>query len=131
MSVCSQGQMVGQWTVFRAIEKLEYCRPKRAIPKNGCALMRRTVGFGSGVRVQLSDLDGFTYGEGDFGYDTRVESVAWVINGKRTAARRSDVELLKAFLSGKLILKEGRFDEEVPLKRRLDRLRELLGGPRQ
>ena len=54
-----------------------------------------------------------------------------MINGKRTAARRSDVELLKAFLSGKLILKEGRFDEEVPLKRRLDRLRELLGGPRQ
>lgn len=84
-----------------------------------------------GVQARLSELGGFTYGEGDFGYDTRVESVAWVINGKRTAARRSDVGLLKAFLSGKLILKEGRFDEEVPLKRRLDRLRELLGGPRQ
>ena len=84
-----------------------------------------------GVRVQLSDLDGFTYGEDDFAFDARIKGVAWVINGKRTAARRSDVELLKAFLSGKLILKEGRFDEEVPLKRRLDRLRELLGESRK
>ena len=80
-----------------------------------------------GVLVELKNLTDLAYGDGDFAIDTRIKDVTWVINGKRTAARRSDVELLKAFLSGKLILKEGRFDEEVPLKRRLARLRELLG----
>ena len=84
-----------------------------------------------GVLVEMKNLKDLAYGDGDFALDTRIKDVAWVINGKRTLARRTDVELLKTFLSGKLILKEGRFDEKIPLKRRLARLRELLGEPKK
>jgi len=83
-----------------------------------------------GLPVPLGELKDLTYGDGDFALEERFSKVSWVINGKRTPARKTDVELLKTFLAGKLVLKEGRC-EEVPLKRRIDRLRELLGVPKK
>jgi len=66
----------------------------------------------------------------NFALEERFSKVSWVINGKRTPARKTDVELLKTFLSGGLVLTEAR-REKVPLKRRIDRLRELLGAPKK
>lgn len=79
-----------------------------------------------GVLVQQEFLTDLSYGDGDFALEERFNKVSWVINGKRTPAQMSDVKLLKTFLSGGLVLTESR-DVKVPLKRRMDRLRELLG----
>lgn len=79
-----------------------------------------------GVLMQLGNLKDLSYGDGDFALEERFDKVSWVINGRRTRAWMSDVNLLRTFLSGRLVLKEFR-DEQVPLKRRIDRLRELLG----
>ena len=51
----------------------------------------------------------------------------WIINGKRTIAKFGDVDILQAFLKGEKVRRVN-CDEEVPLKRDLLRLRELLGA---
>lgn len=76
--------------------------------------------------VAIEDFEDLEYG--DAALEDRLEKVTWVINGRHIPARKTDVELLKAFLTGKQVLKGSR-GEEVPLKRRIDRLRELLGEP--
>lgn len=83
-----------------------------------------------GVLMQLGDLKDLSYGDGDFALEERFDNVSWVINGRRTRAWMSDVNLLRTFLSGRLVLKEAR-DKQVPLKRRIDRLRELLGDAKK
>ena len=50
---------------------------------------------------------------------------AWVINGRRTSARFSDAAIMKAFLTGRNTW-ERDYGEEVPLRKYLSRLRELL-----
>lgn len=80
-----------------------------------------------GIPVSLEDLKDLSYGDGDFALEERFREVPWVINGKRIPARKSDVGLLRTFLSGKLVLKEG--PDEVPLKQCIGRLRQLLGEP--
>ena len=94
------------------------------------------------VRVDLSDiieergeseslrtkfLGNFSYEEDDRVSLERFERLAWVINGKRTFASFGDIDILKAFLSGKKLVDD---DDEGgrPLKRDLPRLRELLGA---
>ena len=77
----------------------------------------------SQIGVSIEDLEDLEYGETAF--DDRLEDVAWVIYGKRTPARISDINLLKTFLAGNDIYKFGHGEEE-PLKKQLGRLRELL-----
>lgn len=93
-------------------------------------LAQRTSKGTSGVWLRLNALRDFDYGEGDFAYENRVDRLTWIINGKRTVVDRLDVKLLKAFLSGELILTTER-DAEIPLKKLMGRLRELLGGTKE
>ena len=60
----------------------------------------------------------------------RMESLAWVINGKRILADRSDVELLEKFMKGDVYLRDGSDGDSVSMKSQLPRLRELLGEPK-
>ena len=80
--------------------------------------------------VSVDDLDDLEYGGGETAYDDRLQNVVWVINGRRVAAHLSDIGILKTFLSGNDIYRFGH-DEEMPLKKYLPRLRELLGAPKK
>lgn len=80
------------------------------------------------IGVPVADIEDLEYGEAAF--DDRLEAVAWVIGGKRTPARMSDIGLIKTFLSGEAIYRFGH-DEEASMKSQLPRLRELLGEPKQ
>ena len=57
----------------------------------------------------------------------RFGKLCWVINGHKVKAEPSDINLLSAFLDGKVILTGSR-GAKSPLKNQLPRLRELLGG---
>lgn len=89
---------------------------------------RGTSKRASGVWLRLDAVRDLDYGEGDFAYEDRLDRLSWIVNGKRTIVDRLDVRLLKAFLSGERILTTER-DAEIPLKKLVGRLRELLGGP--
>ena len=78
-------------------------------------------------KEELTDID---YGDGSLASDDRIDNLHWIICGKRVKAQRSDVEILKTFLSGGLVYHFGR-DEEMPMQRQLPRLRELLGEPKK
>ena len=79
--------------------------------------------------MSVDDLYDLEYGGGETAYDDRLQNVVWVINGRRVAAHLSDIGILKTFLSGNDIYRFG-CDEEMPLKKQLPRLRELLGEPK-
>lgn len=80
--------------------------------------------------VPVDRLEAFEYDEDDWALDDRFRNLAWVINGTRTEVLRSDVALLKNFLSGELIYRFGH-GEEMALQKQLPRLRELLGEPKK
>ena len=67
------------------------------------------------------------YKEGEDAHLKRIESLAWVINGKRTVVDRGDVELLGKFMKGDIYLRDGSDGVSVSMKSQLPRLRELLG----
>ena len=71
------------------------------------------------------------YEEGKDAHLQRIESLAWIINGKRTIVDWDDVELLTKFLSGKVYYDEGKRGPSVSMKSKLPRLRELLGGTKK
>ncbi len=78
-------------------------------------------------KEELTDID---YGDGSLASDDRIDNLHWIICGKRVKAQRSDVEILKTFLSGGLVYHFGH-GEEMPMQRQLPRLRELLGEPKK
>ena len=101
--------------------------------KDGCRV-RSVKAKGESSESYYVDADaiGQRKYDGDEGTDAkigRIDFLAWVINGKRTIARREDVALLKAFLSGASTFNDEDGDA-VPVKPQIERLRELLGEPK-
>ena len=89
-------------------------------------IQKRIEERGTDFRTRL--LGDFTYEESGDASLVRFERLAWVINGKRTYVRDSDdLSILKAFLLGKETVEVGFRHEKESLRRRLRRLRELLG----
>jgi hypothetical protein len=80
----------------------------------------------AGEWIPKSLVGNLSYDEKDEPSTSRRERIAWIINGKRTIAEFGDVDILQAFLKGEKVRRVDE-DEEVPLKRDLPRLRELLG----
>ena len=80
----------------------------------------------AGEWIPKSLVGDLSYDEKDGPSTSRRERIAWIINGKRTIAEFGDVDILQAFLKGEKVRRVDE-DEEVPLKRDLPRLRELLG----
>ena len=67
------------------------------------------------------------YEDGRDAHLKRIESLAWVINGKRSVVDRGDIELLEKFMKGDVYLRDGSDGDSVSMKSQLPRLRELLG----
>jgi hypothetical protein len=86
--------------------------------------------LGTRMKVSPEELTDVDYGDGSLASDDRINNLHSLICGKRVKAQRSDVEILKTFLSGGLVYHFGR-DEEMPMQRQLPRLRELLGEPKK
>ena len=86
--------------------------------------------LGAWISLRKEELTNIDYGDGSLASDDRIDNLHWIICGKRVKAQRSDVEILKTFLSGGLVYHFGR-DEEMPMQRQLPRLRELLGEPKK
>ena len=86
--------------------------------------------LGAWMFLRKEELTNIDYGDGSLASDDRIDNLHWIICGKRVKAQRSDVEILKTFLSGGLVYHFGR-DEEMPMQRQLPRLRELLGEPKK
>ncbi|MBE6383997.1 MAG: hypothetical protein E7049_13420 [Lentisphaerae bacterium] len=86
--------------------------------------------LGKWMRVLPEELTDIDYGDGSLASDDRIDNLHWIICGKRVKAQRSDVEILKTFLSGGLVYHFGH-GEEMPMQRQLPRLRELLGEPKK
>jgi len=82
--------------------------------------------FNRGCSVRSKFLGDLSYDETDFVSPCRINKLAWVINGKRIAARDDDAKILSAFLSGEKTIKD-RFGSKTSLKWELRRLRKLLG----
>ena len=78
-------------------------------------------------KEELTDID---YGGGGLASDERIDNLHWIICGNRVKAQRSDVEILKTFLSGELVYRYGH-GMEMPMQKQLPRLRELLGEPKK
>jgi hypothetical protein len=78
-------------------------------------------------KEELTDID---YGDGSLASDERIDNLHWIICGNRVKAQRSDVEILKTFLSGELVYRYGH-GMEMPMQKQLPRLRELLGEPKK
>ena len=76
--------------------------------------------------VKSRYIGDLSYDEKDFVSPSRINRLAWIVNGKRVAARDDDAKILKAFLSGERTVKD-RFGRDAPLKKDLERLRKLLG----
>ena len=81
----------------------------------------------AGEWIPKSLVGDLSYDEKDGPSISRRERISWIINGKRTIAKFGDVDILQAFLKGEKVRRVN-CDEEVPLKRDLLRLRELLGA---
>ena len=99
-------------------------------PKNMVRIDASLYYLGTWMRVSPEELTDIDYGDGSLASDDRIDNLHWIICGKRVKAQRSDVEILKTFLSGGLVYHFGR-DEEMPMQRQLPRLRELLGEPKK
>lgn len=95
------------------------------------APMRVKMTGGEANAVYKEMIGKFGYAEGKETNLQRIEYLAWVIGGKRTIVERSDVELLKRFLNGKVYYDEGECGPSVSMKSKLPRLRELLGEPKK
>ena len=110
--------------------KVEFLPMKEEAPE-GWIRIKYVAGVDcQGAFVSRDDLTDLSYGDGDFALEERFDKVSWIINGKRTLAQKADVELLETFLSGSFVLTES-WDEKIPLKWRIGRLRELLGEPKK
>ena len=83
--------------------------------------------LGAQMFLREEELMDFDYGDGNLATDDRIDNLHWVICGNKVKAQRSDVEILKTFLSGGLVYHFGH-GEEMPMQRQLPRLRELLGA---
>ena len=81
--------------------------------------------------AELAMIGNRVYEEGKDAHIQRIESLAWVINGKRILADRSDVELLEKFMKGNVYLRDGSDGDSISMKSQLPRLRELLGEPKK
>ena len=86
--------------------------------------------LGAQMFLREEELMDFDYGDGNLATDDRIDNLHWVICGNKVKAQRSDVEILKTFLSGGLVYHYGH-GEEMPMQRQLPRLRELLGEPKK
>ncbi len=78
--------------------------------------------------AELVMIGNRVYEEGKDAHLQRIELLAWVINGKRVLADRSDVELLEKFMKGNVYLRDGSDGDSVSMKSQLPRLRKLLGA---
>ena len=78
-------------------------------------------------RVRSDMIGKREYKEGEDTHLKRIESLAWVINGKRSVVDRGDIELLEKFMKGDVYLRDGSDGDSVSMKSQLPRLRELLG----
>ena len=95
------------------------------------APLRILTGSPNSYTAELAMIGNRVYEEGKDAHLQRMESLAWVINGKRILADRSDVELLKKFMKGDVYLRDGSDGDSVSMKSQLPRLRELLGEPKK
>ena len=91
------------------------------------APLRILTGSPNAYSVELTMVGNRVYDEGEDAHLQRIESLAWVINGKRILADRSDVELLEKFMKGNVYLRDGSDGDSISMKSQLPRLRELLG----
>ena len=89
------------------------------------------MGSPNAYSVELTMVGNRMYEEGEDAHLQRIESLAWVINGKRILADRSDVELLEKFMKGNVYLRYGSDGDSISMKSQLPRLRELLGEPKK
>ena len=78
-----------------------------------------------GESISTKYLGEFSYDENHSPSLSRIDRLAWVIDGKRTVVRKYDAKILRAFLTGKETWIRD-FGETVPVKNSLNRLRELL-----
>jgi hypothetical protein len=95
------------------------------------APLRILTGSPNAYSVELTMVGNRVYEEGEDAHLQRIESLAWVINGKRILADRSDVELLEKFMKGNVYLRDGSHGDSASMKSQLPRLRELLGEPKK
>ena len=95
------------------------------------APLRILTGSPNAYSVELTMVGNRVYEEGEDAHLQRIESLAWVINGKRILADRSDVELLEKFMKGNVYLRDGSDGDSISMKSQLPRLRELLGEPKK
>ena len=86
--------------------------------------------LGAWMFLRKEELPNIDYGDGSLASDDRIDNLHWIICGKRVKAQRSDVEILKTFLSGGLAYHFGH-GQEMPMPRQLPRIRELLGEPKK
>lgn len=91
------------------------------------APLRILMGSPNAYSVELTMVGNRVYEEGEDAHLQRIESLAWVIDGKRTVVDRDDVELLKKFMKGEVYFRDGSDGVSVSMKSQLPRLRELLG----
>ena len=123
-------------SVFSEVRKgevLDRLPARQGDPEDWVCLKIPKEWRGVGVMFPTKSLGDFTYEEGDKASLVRFERLAWVINGKRTIARKSgplqydDITILEAFLTGKETLDGRILGEKYALKDLLGRLSELLG----
>ena len=86
----------------------------------------RILLFNSKTSIRTRFLGDLQYIENNEASPARFDRLAWVINGKRTRAESSDIDLLKSFLAGEDFVGSV-FNGKVPVKTWLPRLYDLLG----